>query len=104
MTEPDPDPQEPTTPCPPWCRLHMDGRHHGELELASTEKGYHIYTRPLDYGDSKVGLEVVVARENGDHTIRIEIDPDEVLHSAWMADLRRSLAALENGATIDGDE
>jgi hypothetical protein len=99
MTEPTPE-----TPCPDWCEMHVDGRHVGALELAATIKNHNVYVRPLDYGGGETGLEVVVAVPDTEKTIRVEIEPGKVTESAWMADLQRSITALENGEPIDGPQ
>lgn len=99
-----PDPQDPTTPCPDWCRMHIDGRHVAELELADTKKDYNIYTRPIDYGGGKTGLELVVAKPDGTQISRVEVDPDKVTETAWLSELNRSLTAFENGTTIPGED
>lgn len=95
--------QKPDGPCPDWCRNHRDGMHLGELELAKKTEGYNIYLRKTARGDGQVGLEVVVSDpDNPDATTRVDIDPEAVMESAMLSDLRRSLAAYDNGAPLDG--
>jgi hypothetical protein len=96
-------PDLPNYRCPPWCVMHIDGRHVGELELAGTVSGFNIYTRPVDYGDSQVGLQVIVVKPNGEEITQIAIDPGAVTEAAWLSELRQSLAVIE-GDTADGED
>jgi hypothetical protein len=100
----DPTQQNPTTPCPPWCTgTHVDGMHVAELELAAEKDGYNIYTRPVDYGTTEYGMEVVVANTEGVQLTRIQIEPDEVAGHAMLSDLRKSLTAYDNGTPLAGE-
>ncbi len=95
--------QPPTNEHPPWCVMHIDGQHVGELELANMVNGFNIYTRPVDYGDDQVGIQVIVARPDGTQVKTVNIDPDAITEAAWLSDLRQSLAVLE-GEPGDGEE
>lgn len=82
---------------PAWCAMDIDGRHVGELELAAQLKGYNIYTRPIDFGAGGVGLEVIVATPQGQHTRRVEIEPGMVTEAATLAEFNRLLAGIDDG-------
>jgi hypothetical protein len=87
----------PTTECPPYCVMHVDGRHVGELDLAGSVQDFNIYTRPFDNGDGRTGLEVIVAKPDGTRTSRVEVDPDDVTYAVWLSELRGSFHTLEGG-------
>lgn len=76
------DNNTPTTPCPPFCVMHHEGRHVGELEdPKQLSKGYTMYTRPFDLGDGKVGMQIIVLDKDGKQ-VDIEIPQEAVLAAA----------------------
>ncbi len=79
---------------PDWCVADVDGWHTAEFGEPRQKEGYNIYTRPLDFGDGEVGLEVVVAEEDGTRVTRVEIDPSRVTEAAQLAEFRELVAGL----------
>jgi len=101
------EPHDSATECPEWCEMHIDGRHVGALNLETSVNGSNIYTRLVGHDDGEVGFEVVVAQVAGTkEAARVELTPEDiaehaVVTQAMEADLRNSLAALENGTPVD---
>ncbi|MFI7608496.1 hypothetical protein ACIBTV_25550 [Micromonospora sp. NPDC049366] len=58
----------PGTECPDWCVMHLEGKHVGELsDPHPLKQGYTMYSRPIDEGDGRVGMQLVVLNPEGEH-------------------------------------
>lgn len=76
------EPATPDTDCPDWCVMHIQGRHVGELTNPHRlSKGYTLYDRPIDEGDGKVGIQLIVLDPEGQE-VKISLPSAAVLAAA----------------------